>query len=179
MAKFSLNPFNQDDNSKINLASNVVFNDDELYISYHIDQNLELIDLGSYQPNHSRVLKLWERTCFEFFLKAPNGHYIEFNFAPNFAWNAFFFEVIRGPLKELESIKHIEMDILNSSDKFFLVAKIKRSELPIEFNQNLAQCTFGITSVIKLKNNETEYWALKHADSKPNFHVYDSFIGKF
>lgn len=178
MAKFSLIPF-QKNQLKIDLVCTTTLSEDSFYIGYQLTQDLASIDMGVYTPHKSRCLNLWEKTCFELFLKNTNGHYIEFNFSPNFEWNAFYFEKLRGPLKELEMAQVPVLDILNSSDKFSLVAKIPLSSLPVEFQNNIANCDLGITTVIKDRKGEISYWALTHKDSKPNFHHYDSFIGKF
>lgn len=177
MAKFSLIPFSKNQ-FPFELTSEVHSNQSSYFISYNLEGAINQIDFGTYSPDKKRKLKLWENTCFEFFLCHEDGHYLEFNFAPNFAWNAFTFKIIRGPLLELDIINNISMDILNSSEKFFLMATIDKSQLPEKFRDE-TKLKYGITTVLKLKNKDTEYWALTHQDQRPNFHMYESFIGKF
>jgi hypothetical protein len=181
MAKFTLLPFEKDLISKyttqVSGSANLTAN--ELYISFEVTGDLSWIDFGNYTPEKYRRLNLFEKTCFEFFLKIPNGQYLEFNFSPNFSWNIFSFYQLRGPLLELPMEKDIDLDILNSSDKFFLVAKISKDILPMEYLNNLKLAQFGITMVIKSRLGTISYWAIDHKDSRPNFHHYDSFIGKF
>lgn len=178
MATFTLKSFNNTQLKNLDFKAHANWTEDSLYLSFVLNNDLEKIDFGNYHPDHSRKLNLWENTCLEFFIKNQNGHYLEFNFSANFSWNVFTFEEIRGPLKELKTITKPEIDILNSNEKFFLVAKIKKNELPDEFLEN-NQLSFSFNAVLKLQNRETEYWALKHCDQKPNFHIFESFIGKF
>lgn len=178
MAAFTLIPFKETQLNNLVLNAHANFTDDSLYLSFILVGDLEKINFGEYHPEHKRLKNLWEKTCLEFFIKNNHNEYLEFNFAPNFAWNCFYFKEIRGPLTEFEKIKNPEIEILNSNEKFFLVANIKKQELPEAF-LNAQELKFSFNAVIKLKNNECEYWALKHSDSKPNFHQFDSFIGKF
>lgn len=177
MAKFSLIPFEKNE-VEFNLSSEITHQNNRLYLSYMIEGDLSTLDLDQYTPNKKRQLRLWEKTCFEFFLCDQNGEYLEFNFSPNFSWNLFHFKTLRGPIHELEINQNPEIDILNSNTKFLLIANFNLSTFPENF-KDIKKLKFGITSVLKLINHETEYWALKHCDSKPNFHHYSSFIGKF
>lgn len=178
MAAFTLKPFKETRLENLVFSTQANFTADSLYLSFILTGDLEKIDLGDYHPQHQRLKNLWEKTCLEFFLKNQKNEYLEFNFSPNFAWNCFTFKTIRGPLLELDSIKSPEIEILNSTEKFFLVAKIPLAEIPMEFSKD-QDLNFSFNAVIKLKNGENEYWALKHSDSRPNFHQFESFIGKF
>lgn len=181
MAKYSLSPFTKS-KLEIELTTEANWSDNSLYLGFTLTgKGLNQIEFGDYHPEHRRLLNLWEKTCFEFFIKNEKGHYLEFNFSPNFAWNIFTFTKIRGPLTELETKSTPVLDILNSSSKFFLVAKIDKEDLKnfTEKEYPLNQLSFSFNAVIKLKSGETEYWAIKHSDQRPNFHQFESFIGKF
>ena len=88
------------------------------------------IDFGQYEPNKKRTLNLWEKTCFEIFIANQSGQYFEFNFSPNFSWNIFYFEKLRGPLFEFPITKVPQIDILISQNKFVLVACIDKTIFP-------------------------------------------------
>jgi hypothetical protein len=178
MASFTLIPFKKTQLNNLVLSAHANLTDDSLYLSFILVGDLEKINLGEYHPEHKRLKNLWEKTCFEFFIKNNQNEYLEFNFAPNFAWNCFHFKEIRGPLAEFDKVQNPEIEILNSNEKFFLVAKIKQQELPANFLKS-SELNFSFNAVIKLKSGDNEFWALKHSDSKPNFHQFDSFIGKF
>ena len=177
MANFTLVPHSEK-SYPFSFITKINANKNSFYVSYTLEGDISSIDLGNYTPDKNRRLNLWEKSCFELFLCSEDGHYLEFNLAPNFGWNVFSFTKLRGPLLELDTIHDIEMDILNSSEKFFLVAKIDFKDLPEKFRE-IDKLKFGITSVMKLQNNDVEYWALTHCDQRPNFHRYESFIGKF
>jgi hypothetical protein len=179
MAKFSLIAFNSKDVPKINLSTEVNSNYESVFISYRIDQGFEFVDTGNTSPNKSRVLKLWEKTCFELFIKNENDSYIEFNFSPNFEWNCFYFEKKGDPLKELNQMKMPELDILLSKDNFLLFAKIQKEYFPKGFFEDNQSLNVGISSVIKDRKGNLSYWALSHCDSRPNFHHFESFKYKF
>ena len=177
MPKFSLNPFTDLIDKKFNFTVEINQNDQAFFISYLITGDLTAINWGSLSPMKKRIIKLWEKTCFELFIKNERNEYIEFNFSPAFEWNCFYFKKPGDPLLEWEKMLRPNTDILLSLDKFFLFAEIKKEYLPEGFmTQNMSM---GITSILKLQNNETTYWALGHNDLKPNFHHFESFKYKF
>jgi hypothetical protein len=179
MAKFSLVAFKPESAPRINLVSEIHSNDESIFVSYRIDQGFELVDTGNSTPNKNRILKLWEKTCFELFIKNENGSYIEFNFSPNFEWNCFYFQKKGDSLSELKEMQMPELDILLSKDHFLLFAKIKKEFFPEGFFDRKQTLNVGISSVIKDNAKSLSYWALTHCDSRPNFHHFDSFIYKF
>jgi len=176
MAKYTLIPFNIDLSPNINLVAEINKNNESLFISFKIDKGVELIDFGSPTPNKERVLNLWEKTCFEFFIKNQNNEYLEFNFSPAFEWNCFYFKEIRGPLKELCSMQRPATDILLSLEEFFLVTEIKKNYFPKGFFEENCHCDIGLTSVIKDRQGLASFWALAQSDSKPNFHDFRAFV---
>ena len=130
-------------------------------------------------PKKERTLKLWEKTCFELFIKNVRNEYLEFNLSPRFEWNCFYFKNKGDPLHEWSQMQRPETDILLSLEKFFLVCEIKKEYFPENFVTEANTMSIGISSVIKMKNGDMTYWALSHEDSKPNFHHFDSFKYKF
>ncbi|MDD4973533.1 MAG: hypothetical protein PHY93_04240 [Bacteriovorax sp.] len=179
MAKFSLIPFTQENAPDITIEAELNYNEESVYVSYRIKKGTPLIDLGCSTPNKSRVLKLWEKTCFELFIKNKNDQYIEFNFSPNFEWNCFYFDKKGDVLKEWDDMAMPVTDILLSSEHFLLFVDIKKAFFPKEFFNADSELNAGITSVIKDKSGAMSYWALAHADTRPNFHHFDSFKYKF
>ena len=179
MAKFSLIPFDLDHSPPLNFSVELNQSDDSVFISYRITEGFHHIDRGDLTPHKSRVMKLWEKTCFELFIKNGAGSYLEFNFSPNFEWNCFYFKNKGDPLKEWEKMKTPKLDILLSHEHFLLFAEIKKDLFPVDFNNQKNEWKFGISSVIKSTEQKMSYWALIHCDSRPNFHHFDSFIGTF
>lgn len=179
MAKFSLIPHAFLPAPDITIETELNLNSESVYISYRIKKNLPLIDLGSSTPNKARRVSLWEKTCFELFIKNKNDQYIEFNFSPNFEWNCFYFNKKGDALKEWEQMPRPETDILLSSEHFFLFVDIRKEFFPKGFFEIGSELSAGITSVIKDTSGSMSYWALSHADTRPNFHHFDSFKYKF
>jgi hypothetical protein len=183
MAKFTLIPFPGQDHPNLSFCSEFNQNDGSLYISYKLSGDLSSIDLGEGKPHHSRVLKLWEKTCFELFIQNSKKEYVEFNFSPVFEWNSFYFEKKGDPLKEFQKMDGVKLDILLSLDVFHLIVEIDKKKFPVNFFDKSENGVFhlsaGITGVVKEKSGRLSYWALEHADQRPNFHHPDSFKYKF
>lgn len=179
MAKFSLTPFENQHCPKINITAELNQNAQSIFVSFSIKDQLKSIDLGNSTPNKVRLIKLWEKTCFELFIKNENSSYIEFNFSPNFEWNCFYFTKKGDPLKEWDKMQRPSTDILLSIDHFFIVAEIKKEYFPDGFFDQLNKLEAAITCVIKDRKDNLSYWALAHCDTRPNFHHFDSFKYKF
>lgn len=177
MAKFALIPYKQEGAPSIEIHSELNTNDESVYISYKVTGDLMSVDLGSGRSLHNRVIKLWEKSCFELFINDSTGSYLEFNFSPEFEWNAFYFQKKGDALKEYEKVDSIKVDILLSHEVFHLIVEIDKKKFPENFFKG--ELSAGITSVIKEKNGNLSYWALSHEDTKPNFHDFRSFRYKF
>lgn len=165
---------------QISLTSEIYQNDNEIILSFRLKQNHSIIDFGDYTPLKKRVIGLWEKTCFEFFIKnCENEEYIEFNFSPNFSWNCFYFAKKGDSLQEFNSMLNLEIDILNSLNDFQIYCKIPKKYFPKSFQFKKNALNVGLSSVLLTKNGEKQYWALTHKDIRPNFHHFESFICKF
>lgn len=178
MAKFSLIPFDLEAAPKIDLTSELNQNDESLFLSFRIKEGVQLLDLGNGTPHKERVSGLWEKTCFELFIKNPNDQYVEFNFSPVFEWNCFYFEKKGDAVVPWSKMQRPAIDILLSEDQFLILIEIKKAFFPAGFFEGQA-LEAGITAVIKEKSKRKSYWALDHKDQKPNFHHFDSFKYKF
>lgn len=173
MSKYTLRPF-ENASYPFQIDSELNQTADSVFISYKVTGELASIDLEDGHPKRARVIKLWEKTCFELFLKNSAGSYMEFNFSPVFEWNAFYFEKKGDSLKEFVGIAGVSIDILLSQDVFHLIVEIAKKDFPEGFFHGSLEGQ--ITSVIKEKNNHLSYWALNHTDTRPNFHDFRSFI---
>lgn len=173
MAKFSLTPYDQNSAPKIHIDCELNTTAESVFISYKVLGELSAIDLGEGQPNHARVIKLWEKSCFELFIKNAEDNYIEFNFSPEFEWNCFYFAKKGDALTEYSRMDSVKFDILLSLDVFHLIVELDKKKFPEHFFKG--ELHAGITSVMKEKNNKLSYWALSHHDTRPNFHDFRSF----
>lgn len=177
MAKFTLIPFTPIKNNSFELLAEVNQTSHAFFVSFLINGNLSNIDLDIPVPKKERVIKLWEKSCFEIFIKNSRDEYLEFNFSPRFEWNCFYFQKKGDVLTEWAQMQRPKTDILLSLEKFFLVAEININFFPDNFMTS--NMSIGISSVLKLKEEGLTYWALSHEDTRPNFHHFDSFKYKF
>lgn len=175
MAKFSLIPYEPKSAPKIKIDCELNQARDSIFISYKVQGALESLDLGTGVPKHARQIKLWEKTCFELFIKDETNSYIEFNFSPDFEWNCFYFEKKGDPLLEFKKMEQVKFDILFSNDVVHIVLELQKRMFPDQFFEG--KLAAGISSVIKEKTGNLSYWALSHHDIKPNFHDFRSFSG--
>jgi hypothetical protein len=174
MAKFSLIPFESNKSIPITISSELNQTKESFFLSFKIEGSLSLVDWGTGIPEHSRAIRLWEKTCFEFFIKNEKNSYMEFNFSPDFEWNAFYFIKKGDALKEYLEMKLETFDILMAENIVMIICEIKKEYFPPHFFDG--EITAGISSVIKEKSNNLSYWALSHKDTKPNFHDFSSYI---
>ncbi len=121
------------------------------------------VKAGAYQEG------LWEETCFEVFLQSEgSSSYIEWNFSPsgNY-WNMGF----SGPRirdEQFSSLRPLkEIQVKFSETELQLEVEVPLIRLPCQ----LAACT-----ILKFRDQSSSHWALKHADSKPNFHNPKSWV---
>lgn len=120
------------------------------------------------QHQHQRAFELWRTTCFELFLSKQNKkEYIELNFSPSSEWDAYIFEDYRTPIspKRLDSIR-VE----------FSNIELGRIEIEVELPQEWMQekLEANVTAVIQ-DNINIDYYAIKHASGRPDFHKRELF----
>ena len=120
--------------------------------------------------------ELWQQTCFEAFVGAPDDPaYLELNFSPSGQWAAYAFSSNREGMSDLELVDapHIESSI--SAGSFELVAEIDLSGLSV---LDTAVLELALTAVVAEKNGRKSFWALSHASANTDFHNRDSFLHK-
>lgn len=121
----------------------------------------------SKNPSRKRAFGLWEKTCFEIFLKKQNStEYIEFNFSADMEWSCFHFDDYKEGMKDYQGVK-IE-DLIFDPKNCTFKATWKFDSLDESFD-----C--GITTIIQTKDLKKSFWALKHANLTPDFHDFRSF----
>lgn len=154
----------------------------------------------------ARAHGLWERTCFELFLRQPGAeNYCEFNFSPSGEWAAFGFDGNRSGMSELA----VKTPLVTSTDRrqFELAMARHFTDLGMDpesasslaamkngdtaqpaRNYALSACledpAFGgpgpwvaaISAVIEEADGTKSYWALAHPPGEPDFHHPDCFV---
>jgi hypothetical protein len=111
---------------------------------------------------------LWQSSCFELFVSAPDTRaYQEFNFSPSTAWAAYQFEDYRDVMTELLMLQKPNIKMKNS-DLHFTLNVLLKLFLP-------ARARIGLSAVIEETDGTKSYWALAHPPGKPDFHHRDCF----
>lgn len=130
---------------------------------------------------------LWRATCFEAFLRplaadGEGGEYVEFNFAPSGAWNAYDFTAYRegmtprvmaasspAPAVTTRVVREGE-----SADEDVVVeARVSRASMPPW------PCALALTAVLEEQGGIKSYWALGHPPGgAPDFHHATGFVAR-
>ena len=144
----------------------------------------EGIELPDFKESPERKIGLWERTCFEMFIKQnKQPEYFEFNFAPSGDWNCFHFSSRGDDLVEYPGIQEIPINsTTQTSDQghkeFHLTALVNLTSLGRYFYKS-GGMLLNLTSVIlEPAKGRRSYWALEHLNTVPDFHDINTFKAK-
>lgn len=143
-----------------------------LDIKFILSGNINDILIDPPVENSQRTDKLWEKTCFEIFIKSDeSSSYWEYNLSPSSNWAIYGFSAYRqGKFDEL-SIDTIPIRASKEHKQLSLASQIP---LPKSlFEQNLK---IGLSSVVQDDKGDIYYYALTHVKSQPDFHADESFI---
>lgn len=115
---------------------------------------------------------LWQTTCFELFLQAPDETgYTELNLSPSERWNAYDFAAYRGDMRE-RPFPHEPVCTMRKGEALAIFdAAIPIAALPP------APWCWNMTAVIEEEGAVKSYWALAHPPGKPDFHDAACFTG--
>jgi len=125
-----------------------------------------------------RAEELWQRTCFEAFVRCPACDiYYEFNFAPSTQWAAYQFDGYRSGMREASGVSAPAIAVKASSALLKLQASLELDQLsglPRDTQWHL-----GLSALIEETSGRKSYWALTHPAGKPDFHHPDCFAHEF
>ena len=143
-----------------------------LSIEYQLRGDLTHIEILSPVKLPTRQDRLWEATCFEFFVGIPgNRNYWEFNLSPTGDWNIFQLDDYRQGLRSELAFTSLPLTIDRQANLLSLSVKLDLDRIiPVAQSIEIA-----VTAVIKPIRGETTYWALTHCGSIADFHLRDSF----
>jgi hypothetical protein len=172
--QFSLQPFSVNNLPlNIEIKANTIYDAHKLSINYQVFGDINKIQIPSPVKIPARKDGLWEETCFEFFLGVINSPaYWEFNLSPSGNWNVYSFSNYREGMKKETTFTSLPFEFEQKSDHLSLKIKVNLDTI-INNPQDLQ---IAITTVIKDKDNNISYWALKHTGDNPDFHRRDSFV---
>ena len=123
-------------------------------------------------PN--RADDLWRSTCFEAFIRTPDGRgYCELNFSPSSQWAAYHFTSYREGMRDIEGVATPQISTLKTASEFELKVLLDLAECVDRSRVETWQ--IGLAAVIEASDSKTAYWALAHPPGKPDFHHADGF----
>jgi hypothetical protein len=170
---FILYPFSQTNRlSDILISGTIIRHAGMLKITFILSDPLNLIIIPAPAKKPLRKNRLWEQTCFEFFIKTKDADpYWEFNLSPSGDWNIYRFEKYRTGMAEETAFSTLPFRVTHPSDSLKMILEIN---INIFFPPD-QPLNVGISAVIKNNHGEITYWALAHPGPKPDFHLKDSF----
>ena len=163
-------------------AGVVLQSDDALVISFqccypHASSDTQILLPAPTEP--IACDNLWQHTCCEAFVSAPDGDgsdndgdgYLEFNFSPSGCWAVYRFDAYRVRDASFVCPFVPQIEFRSNADGFELIATISPKVLP-KANSWLV----GLTAVIETTDAHKSYWALRHDAAAPDFHLKSQFL---
>ena len=126
-----------------------------------------------------RADELWRHTCFEAFVRRDGEPgYLEFNFSPSGAWQAYQFSDYRqGRLSaELPSPPQLTIGVRESAvrmDEALVLEALVT--LPAPYADAPRGVHLAMSAVVEDEAGSLSYWALRHAAGRADFHHPDAF----
>lgn len=173
MRTFKLIPYPADNLPKISITGELIRSDNNFFIRYEVDGEIDRVLLPAKSSSPSRIDDLWKATCFEFFIAIPNQpEYREFNMSPSGDWNVYKMDGYRRVgFREETAFKQLPFVLRETGSQLSLDISVDLS--PILNPQQKVQV--GITAIIQTVDGREFYWALAHPGSQADFHLRDGF----
>lgn len=144
-------------------------------LTYNVSGKVDQLALPE-SSRPERTDNLWETTCFEAFIGAPDDPgYLELNFSPSTRWAIYTFEMYREGMSNPELVVPPLIETSTTAGIFELAATLDLSGQP---TMNAARLEIALTAVILEKNGRKSFWALGHPSGSPDFHNRDCFLHK-
>jgi len=180
-ATFALKPFEAtSETTDLALTATVVQDNNILSLSYLLTGDLSKVVIPKIGEAAQREDRLWEKTCFEFFIKMGTGRsaaYWEFNLSPNGGWNVFSLPGYRQKLKEERAFLQLPFSTQVSPETLRLEISVDigvlRQQALVGRGQPLHM---GVSAVILLLPHQESFWAIAHPAAQADFHHPDSFV---
>jgi hypothetical protein len=142
-----------------------------LRLSYKLEGDLATLRIPAETPVQ-RGQKLWERTCFEAFVRQKGQRaYYELNFSPSRQWDAMLFPTYRdgSPIRESPVTQIL---VVREPHALRLDALVMLDRLPEPPGRPLQ---LGLSAVVQNREGGVSFWALEHAPGRADFHHDDAF----
>lgn len=134
-----------------------------------------------------RAEALWRHTCFEAFVRREDvPGYLEFNFSPSGAWQAYHFSGYRQgrlpaglPVPPSVSVRRCGSEAIPAqpaAGAAAVLAVAAAVHLPAPFHATPPGLRLALSAVVEEDSGALSYWALRHAPGRPDFHHPDAFV---
>ncbi len=120
-----------------------------------------------------RADELWKSTCFEVFWQYKDQQYLELNVSPDGRWNVYQFDQYREGMKPFQSIEFVQFKTQRYGHRYELLVTMNIPDAVLQ--GGLLNSQMSATAVLSTQAGN-EYWAVRHAGSKPDFHLQESFV---
>ncbi len=163
---FYLNSFKPEKNLKV--QGSLKREKNQFSLTILIKDPQESIKFSYLNPSGlKREFGLWEKTCFEVFLKKSNANeYIEFNFSSDQEWSCFHFDNYKEGMKDYQPVSIKELTF----DPKQLIFKASWEFISLDW-----EIDCGVTAILQKKDLSKTFWALSHPNLTPDFHDFKSF----
>jgi len=146
--------------------------DGGLTLTYVLSGNLEGLRIPAVGPVAPGD-RLWEHTCFEAFIRAEGAPgYVEFNFSPARRWAGYSFKGYRDPDAPWSGVVP-SIEARASADRLELSVRLPAAVGSLMHRAN--RFRLALSTVIESSDGQMAYWALRHAEGRPDFHHADAF----
>ena len=156
-----------------------------LRFAFQICGDRSSLSLPELQASHLRrqLDELWQSTCFEVFIGAAGElPYLEFNFAPSGDFAIYAFERYREGMMTIVPLVAPLLAVEHSSDRYTFsgTVRLRLSSERIHKIGRAPALEASLTAVVKSReeNAVPNYWAIRHAGERADFHLRESFLIK-
>ena len=152
---------------------NVRRSTEELDLRFRLEADISRVRLTRPHEPQGRV-ELWRHTCFEVFVAIRGkAAYHEFNFAPWHEWQLYAFRGYRDLISTVNGLRSPIIAISSTNALLKLDARVTLTDLSaIHTHSTLL---LGLSAIIEPKIGPLTYWAVRHANGKPDFHHKHTF----
>ncbi|MGC1306472.1 MAG: DOMON-like domain-containing protein [Phormidesmis sp.] len=181
---FNLRPFAiSGPASNLTVSGQVTREKSVIAFSYLLAGDLDRVVIPPARETVRRADRLWEQTCFEFFLASGNvqtrtSPYWEFNLSPTGDWNVFSLAGYRHRSTETAAFQSLPFTVKALSDGLHLAVSVDVGAL-VEAGRSLQ---LGVSMVVIVRGEEgapeETFWAIAHPAAQADFHHPDSFAIK-
>lgn len=144
-----------------------------LWLRYRVEGDVAALRVPA-RASPKRADGLWEHTCFEAFVKAPNqAAYREFNFSPSAEWAAYLFDAYRDGMRPALDQLPPAIAVEPQEDCFEIEIVV-----PWSWRAPVSGWRLGLSAILEEESGAKSYWAIAHPPGKPDFHHADCFAGE-